>query len=118
MPKMKKYGVGSRQKTYRSVKPNKITISTGQRRGITLSSDELLEASQVLKGLVRGERVDISGCSPRVKKVVMRASAKENGAIMQKSLETINRAIVIRNAKAHQPTEAIKSIYKKMLEEE
>ena len=37
---------------------------------------------------------------------------------MQKSLETINRAIVIRNAKAHQPTEAVMSIYKKMLEEE
>lgn len=117
MPKVRKFGVGSRKKTYRSAKLSKATISTGQHRGITLSSDELLEASQVLKGLVRGEHVDISVCSPKVKRVVMRVS-KENGALMQKSLETINRAIVIRNAKAHQPTEAVMSIYKKMLEEE
>ncbi len=118
MSKMKKLGTGGRKKTYRSAKLTKAIISTGLHRKIALSSDELLEASQVLKGLVRGQRVDISVCSPKVKRVVLHASVKENGALMQKSLETINRAIVIRNTKAHQPTEAVKSIYKKMLEEE
>lgn len=118
MRKMKRFGVGSRQKIYRSAKFSKATTSTGKCLGITLSSGELLEASRVLKGLVRGERVDISACPQNVKRVVLSISAKENKALMQKSLETINREIVIRNAKTHQPTEAVMSIYKKMLEEE
>lgn len=115
MPKM---GKGSGKTTYRSAKRTKTAISTGLRRGIPLSSNELLEASQVLKGLIRGERIDISAYSPNVKRVVKRASVKENESMMKKSLERINRAIVIRNAKAHQPTDAVKLIYKKMFEEE
>ena len=118
MPKMQKTGRGSRKRTYRSAKCTNTAISTGIRRGATLSSNELLEASQVLTGLVRGERIDISACSPRVKKVVWCAAVKKDESMMQESLERINRAIVIRNARAHQPTEAIKLIYKKMLEEE
>lgn len=117
VPKMKKIRMDSRQKTYRSTILYKATISTGKRRRITLSPEELLEASQVLKRLVRGERVDISVCSPKVKRVLP-VSAKGNEALMQKLLERINRTIVIRNAKAHQPTQEVMSIYRKMLEEE
>lgn len=86
-------------------------------QGINLTTDELIEVSQILRECVRTGKVTRSSRSQKVNQFVRRATYLNNTRNVQLTLNRVNRIIVTRNERENKPTEAVRRIYKALLEE-
>lgn len=84
---------------------------------IKLTTDELLEVSQILRDCVRSGKVTRTSLSPNVNQYVMRATSSNDLRSVQLTLNSVNRTIVARNKRENKPTEAVRRIYEALLDE-
>lgn len=83
-----------------------------------MSTDELLDVSQILMECVRSGKVNLTSQSPKVRKYVRSVTTHNNPMLVKRNLGKVNKMIVTMNARENRPTKTVKRIYKEMLEED
>ena len=89
----------------------------GRQPKTSLTTDELLEVSQLLRECARSGKVTRTSQSENVNRFVKRAISSNDPRSVQLILNRVNRIIVTRNERENKPTEAVRRIYKALLKE-
>lgn len=114
MPRLKAKNINRNKRRRKHLGSTKVY----ELRHSNLSTDELLEISQLLRQSEHGVTINLTSQTPKVRQYVNYITRMKSPKSRQLSLDKVNTLIVKRNARENHPTKAVQSIYRSMLQEE